>query len=52
VVAILESKSTTKNVGKRIVCNERIIALKLEAEPVVFDSASIRLSSGWGGKIL
>ena len=32
--------------------NERIIVLKLEAEPVIFDSASVGLSSGRGRKIL
>jgi hypothetical protein len=43
VVAILGHRSTVKNVGKRIVCNDRITVFKLEAEPVVFDSASIGL---------
>jgi hypothetical protein len=43
VVAIVGHKSAVKNVGKRIVCNERITDLKLDAEPVVFDSSSIGL---------
>jgi len=43
VVAIVEHKSTVKIVGKRIVRNERNTAVKLEAEPVVFDTASIGL---------
>jgi len=43
VVAIERHKSTVKNVSKRTVCNERIAALKLGAEPVVCDNATIGL---------
>jgi hypothetical protein len=42
VITIVGHKSTVRNIRKKIVCNERIIALKLEAEPVV-------CWSGWGG---